>query len=227
MDDKKTVIAYKGFDLNWQCRGYQFEVGKTYTHNGDVEVCSSGFHACECPMDCFTYYDPTTSKYAVVELSGLTDRHEGDTKIVSASISVKAEINIAEIVRQSVAWIKQLAASSDPAKPASGNYSNLAASGNYSNLAASGNYSNLAASGDSSNLAASGNYSKLAASGEKSLVMGAYLSRAKVGKDGAIALAWIDKDKRPRISVAYEGENGIKADVLYSLNDDGEFVVAA
>ena len=209
MDDKKTVIAYKGFDLNWQCRGYQFEVGKTYTHNGDVEVCSSGFHACECPMDCFTYYDPTTSKYAVVELSGLTDRHEGDTKIVSASISVKAEINIAEIVRQSVAWIKQLAASSDPAKPASGNYSNLAASG------------------DSSNLAASGNYSKLAASGEKSLVMGAYLSRAKVGKDGAIALAWIDKDKRPRISVAYEGENGIKADVLYSLNDDGEFVVAA
>ena len=41
-----SLIAYKAFDENMQCRGYQYAVGETYTHDGRVEMCSSGFHAC-------------------------------------------------------------------------------------------------------------------------------------------------------------------------------------
>ena len=42
----EVVIAYKGFAEDWTCQGFQYEIGKTYTHKGDVVRCSSGFHAC-------------------------------------------------------------------------------------------------------------------------------------------------------------------------------------
>jgi hypothetical protein len=117
----------------------------------------------------------------------------------------------------------RLAASGDDSRLAASGYgSRLAASGNGSRLAASGYGSRLAASGYGSRLAASGNGSRLAASGNDSLVMGAPGSTASAGEGGAIALAWYD-GKRPRVSVAYVGENGIKPNTPYRLNNAGQF----
>ena len=42
--------AYKAFDKNLQCRGFQYEVGKTY-ETDEADICSTGFHACEMPLD--------------------------------------------------------------------------------------------------------------------------------------------------------------------------------
>ena len=82
--------------------------------------------------------------------------------------------------------------------------------------------SQLAASGYGSQLAASGYGSQLAASGDRSLVTGAYNSRAKAGPTGAVALAWHD-GQRPRIAVGYVGET-LKADTWYQLDGKGNFV---
>ena len=80
-----TKIAVKAFDKNFQCKGYQFEVGETYQHAGKIEICKSGFHACENPMDIFNYY-PLDSRFAEVELIGETQIHNEDSKVVAASI---------------------------------------------------------------------------------------------------------------------------------------------
>ena len=118
----------------------------------------------------------------------------------------------------------RLAASGNASRlAASGDASQLAASGDASRLAASGNDSRLAASGYASQLAASGDDSQLAASGYASVAVSAGLrSRAKAGKNGAIALTWHD-GTRKRIVVGYVGE-GIEADTWYQVNDAGELV---
>ena len=164
------IRAYKAFDKNLQCRGFQFEIGQTYEHDGPVKACESGFHACENPLDVWSYY-PLDSRYAVVELDGDVSRHGDDSKVAAARITISAEIALPQIISDGVAYLMGLCKDAFALKPgadSSGDGSHLAASGNYSQLAASGNYSNLAASGNGSNLAASGNYSQLAASGDGS-----------------------------------------------------------
>lgn len=47
---EEVVTAYKGFKQDLTCRSYQFEIGGTYKHEGEVEACASGFHSCEYPL---------------------------------------------------------------------------------------------------------------------------------------------------------------------------------
>ena len=105
-EENKEIIAYKGFNQDWTCRGYQYEIGKTYEHKGDVKACKSGFHACEYPLDVLSYYSPAVSKFAVVKMSGETSKDSDDTKIASAKITIETEINLPEMIKKAVEWIK-------------------------------------------------------------------------------------------------------------------------
>jgi hypothetical protein len=81
-----TIIAYKGFDKDLACRGYQYAVGQTFEHKGRVEACSSGFHSCENPWDVLSYYPlGGDNRFAVVKASGTIGRHSSDSKIASAT----------------------------------------------------------------------------------------------------------------------------------------------
>ncbi|HIC4311290.1 TPA: DUF7666 domain-containing protein [Salmonella enterica subsp. enterica serovar Schwarzengrund] len=102
----KEIVTFKGFNKDLKCRDFQFEIGKTFHHDGKVGACSSGFHACECPFDVFSYYSPADSRFAETISFGITDREEyGDTKIASASITIKAELTLPQFIQRGIEWI--------------------------------------------------------------------------------------------------------------------------
>jgi hypothetical protein len=195
MSEETKIIAYKGFDSDMKCRGYAFEVGKTYSHEGEVEPCASGFHACTNPWDVLSYYD-ITSRFALVELGGETKTHTGDSKIASAEITIKAELKLPYFISSCINYLPEFCK----------------------------NNSEIA-SGDGSQQAASGYGSQQELTGRSSIAVQAGIGgRIKLGENCTGSLArWVESEQRYRISVAYEGEN-VKRDIWYQLDDNGNFV---
>ena len=67
--------AYKGFDKDLKCRGYQFETGKDFEEK-EAKLCEKGFHACEFPFDVFGYYPPSDSRYCEVDIDGNGEKED-------------------------------------------------------------------------------------------------------------------------------------------------------
>ena len=109
--------AYKGFNSDMTCRGFQYEEGKEYEHNGEVEVCSAGYHACEAPLDCFDYYAPGKSVFHEVELSGTTSSDTDDTKIAASHIKIGARLDIAGICKAQFDFVKSRCTNDCNSKP--------------------------------------------------------------------------------------------------------------
>ena len=98
--------AYKGFDKNLQCRGLQYEIGGTQEVD-KVKLCNQGLHACEAPLDVFSYYAPGEgSRYCEVEMEGVSDERGGDSKRVAKKLTVGAEIGIPGLVKAHVEYVK-------------------------------------------------------------------------------------------------------------------------
>ena len=93
--------AFKGFNKDLTCRGFQYEEGKEF-HTEKADCCNEGFHACEYPLDCFGYYNPAESVFHEVELSGDMDRENSDTKVCATDIKIGARISIAGLVKAAI-----------------------------------------------------------------------------------------------------------------------------
>ena len=90
--------AYKGFNRHedgtlW-CRGFQYEVGKTYTFDGEPILCKQGFHACHNPWQCWWFYPNNGENvYYEVECGGtIVESNYGDGKFVCTEIKLIKEI---------------------------------------------------------------------------------------------------------------------------------------
>ena len=178
----KTIIAYKGFNADWKCRDYQYEVGKTYTHKGDVEACESGFHACEAPFDVWGYYGPFESKFALVELSGETHADGKDTKIAAAELTVKAELTMPEFIKAGIRWLTE----NTKDKNDSGRSAQIGSSGDYAKIGSSGYSAQIGSSGDYAQSGSSGDYAKIGSSG-RSAQIGSSGRSAQIGSSGDYA----------------------------------------
>ncbi|HCT4022705.1 TPA: hypothetical protein P2B63_003907 [Salmonella enterica subsp. enterica serovar Agona] len=208
----KEIVTFKGFNKDLKCRDFQFEIGKTFHHDGKVEACGSGFHACECPFDVFSYYSPADSRFAETISFGITDREEyGDTKIASASITIKAELTLPQFIQRGIEWIWSKIDKSLEQQIMCGNRS---AATNTGNRSAATN------TGDRSAAEVSGSQSVAAAFGIE--------GKARASEGGAIVLCYRDEDGvLIHIRASKVGENGIMPDTWYQLDEDGEFVEVA
>lgn len=99
---------YKGFDKDLKCRGFQYEIGKTY-EEPTAELCEKGFHACEYPLDVFKYYAPgNMSRYCEVDFDEVSGKKDvEDSKRCGKKIAVKAEIGIAGLVKAAVDFLME------------------------------------------------------------------------------------------------------------------------
>ena len=191
--------AYKGFDKDLKCRGFQYEVGKDY-ETDQAELCDCGFHACEFPLDVFNYYAPGESRYCEVDLDA-TEEHKEDSKRCGKKIHIGLEIGLKGIIDAAIQFIFE------SSKPTTGNCACAATTGYSAHATTNGDYAHAAVNGKNSIACALGSNS--AAKG----ALGCWLCLAEYDSD------WNVTGGR---FVQVDGKT-IKADTYYILKN-GEFV---
>ncbi|EPV6095152.1 DUF7666 domain-containing protein [Escherichia coli] len=217
----KEIVTFKGFNKDLKCRDFQFEIGKTFHHEGKIEACGSGFHACECPFDVFCYYSPADSRFAETISFGVTDREEGgDTKIASASITIKGELTLPQFIQRGIEWIWSKIDKSLEQQIMTGDWSAATNTGYRSAATNTGNRSAATNTGYRSAAEVSGSQSVAASLGIE--------GKARASENGAIVLCYRDEEGvLIHIRASKVGENGIRPDTWYQLDEDGEFIEVA
>ena len=201
---EEKIIAYKGFNKDLTCRGFQYEIGKEYEEK-EVSVCESGFHACENPFDVLGYYgDVLDNRFCKVEQSGTIKKD--DKKQASSKIKVVAEIGFTGLFEAGIEWIKEVTnptniieetrGKNDKDKiGSSGNYAQIGSSGNYAQIGSSGYdakigssgyYAQIGSSGDYAKIGSSGDYAQIGSSGDSAQI-GSSGDSAKIGSSGGYA----------------------------------------
>ena len=163
--------AFKGFNKDLTCRGFQYEEGKEF-HTEKAECCEEGFHACEYPLDCFGYYSPAQSVFHEVELSGEMDKSGDNTKVCATDIKIGARISIAGLVKAAIEFTMSKVnkeAKSDErhgASSATGNCGASSATGDYGASSATGYRGASSATGYRGASSATGNCGASSATGD-------------------------------------------------------------
>lgn len=201
-----AIKSYKGFYKNLKCRDFQYEIGKEYEMDGEIKVCSRGFHSCESPFDVFDHYNMIDSRFCEVEQDGNISKEDRGTKICSSKIKIKAELKLADMINLGVEWLKEI---TSPKKMKTSIKDN--------------------SSGYGAQIGSSGNDAQIDSTGEDCVIMCAGInSVAKASKGSWITLSeWSYSDKKQRyipVCVKTEFVDGekIKADTYYKL-DGGVF----
>ena len=237
-----AIKSYKGFDKNLKCRDFQYEIGKEYEMDGEIKVCSRGFHACESPFDVFDHYTMTDSRFCEVEQDGNISKEDRGTKICSSKIKIKAELKLADMINLGVEWLKEI---TSPEKiktsmkdnssgygaqiGSSGDGAQIGSSGYGAKIGSSGYGAKIGSSGYGAKIGSSGYGAQIDSTGEDCVIMCAGInSVAKASKGSWITLSeWSYSDKKQRyipvcVKTKFVDGEKIKADTYYKL-DGGVF----
>ena len=223
--------AYKGFNKDMTCRGFQYEIGKEYETDA-ADLCRIGFHACENPLDCFSHYAPATSRYCEVEIEDNGQRSPEDSKVVGKKIKIGAELSTEQICKLHFEYVRSRCA---PAKTNAAGDRESASAGRYGSASAGKFGSASAGDGGSASAgdggsASAGDYGVSASRGSSSAgengVAAARGKHAKVrGGIGSVLVVCVEKKDSYEIAewkaAVVDGER-IRPDTWYTV-ENGEF----
>ena len=211
--------AYKGFNEELKCKNFQYEVGKEYEES-KAELCGCGFHACENPLDVFSYYPPANSRYCEVEMDEVNPEISNDSKRCSKKIRIGVEIGIKGIVEAGVKFIMDKVDWANAKESNTGVQSAATNTGDQSAATNTGYYSAATNTGYRSAATVEGKESIAIATGIEGRAkgsLGCYIVLAEWYRDECGS--WHIKHVQ---SAKVDGEK-IKADTFYTLKN-GEFV---
>lgn len=84
--------GYKAFNKDLTCRGFQYEIGKTYEMDGEIEICRRGFHFCENLSDCYNFYE-MWSDTRICEVEALGEiKSDNEVKYCTNKIKILSEV---------------------------------------------------------------------------------------------------------------------------------------
>ena len=209
--------GYKAFEKGLVCKGKQY-AENTIFEEENAEVCESGMHFCENPLDVLDYYplidnNGELTEFAEVEALDevLTDDNK---KYCTKKLKIGAKLDLPAFVKASIDFQFE----KTPVEKTIKEYKNT-----------SGNYAQCVSSGYGAKCVSSGNYAQCVSSGNYSVVVGIGVNNiAKAVKGCWITLAeWkYDSEKETTIPVCVKTEyvdgEKIKENVFYKLVD-GEF----
>lgn len=198
--EENKIIAYKGFDKNLCCRNFQYEIGKEYFQEGEIERYKNGFHACTNPIEVLDCYEADhRSRFCVVEQSGVISRDSVSSTQASSKIRIVAEIGIAGLFKAAVELLeketdpmpviketedKEGGADEDDALIGSScEEDHICSKGDDVMIGSSGGYAHIGSSGDSVQIGSSGYDAQIASSGNYALI-GSNNCEAWIGSSG-------------------------------------------
>ena len=226
-----SVSAIKGFNANLTCRDFQFEIGKTYKHEGSVEACKAGFHCITGhPLAVFQYYAPVGSRFMRVDISG--NLHSDDNEKTAAEIlKVGDELGLSTLTQEAVAWVTARAGNPEgivllqEGEAATGDQGAASATGDQGAASATGTRGAASATGYQGAASATGNQGAASATGNQGAAS-ATGDRGAASATGTRGAASATGYQGAAISSGYEGRvSGAPGCALFAVERDDNYEI--
>jgi len=224
------VKGFKGFTKDLKCRDMQYEIGEEFTSD-TAELCESGLHFCEHPLDCFSYYEPNESRFCEVETADedVSSQISDDTKRVTKRLKIGVELSLSAMIQAAVKFVfdraewtdENLVSGKQQAAKNTGARGAASATGDSGAASATGDIGAASATGDRGAALVNGSYSCAEVTGDKSVACALGYDCSASGINGSI-LVLIERDSNMNIihhkTVMVDGVK-IKEKTAYKLKN--------
>ncbi len=187
--------GYKAFKNGLVCKGKQYTENTVFEEK-TAEICESGMHFCENPMDVLDYYPLVDDKgdfSDFAEVEALSECKTNDKKkYCTTKLKIGAKLSFSGFIKACVDFLVGKTAGTDMPKSSSGDGAQIGSSGDRAQIGSSGYGAKIGSSGYGAQIGSSGYGAKIGSSGYGAQIgssgdgaqIGSSGDRAQIGSSG-------------------------------------------